>query len=154
MKKSGVLIAVAAVVILAGAAFVISRGGDEDKANKTTSPPPAATISEPPDPSSQINPGISDEAFNDASVIISYNEDGFSPALSTVKPGAKVLVKNTSQRNLDFASDPHPVHTANTELNTGSIPPASVKTFTASKTGTWGFHNHLRPGDTGTITVE
>ena len=52
---------------------------------------------------------------------------------------------------MQFDSDPHPVHTDDTELNVGHVEPGGSMTFTVNKTGTHGYHNHLNPGDTGTI---
>ncbi len=152
MKKSGALIALGIVIILAAGGFALTRDGGEDtKTNQNTTTTPTTT--EPPAPTPPVTSPTTNDNAN-ASTIIFYSNDGFSPASSTVKTGSTVTVKNASSRKLEFASDPHPVHTENQELNIEAIPSGESKTFTVTKVGTWGFHNHLRPADTGTLTVE
>lgn len=89
-----------------------------------------------------------------AAVTINYSDDGFSPKSVTVKAGSVVAVKNNSGVRLDFASDEHPSHRLNTELNLGLISAGETKSFTPSTKGEYGVHNHLRPGDNMTIIVE
>ena len=55
---------------------------------------------------------------------------------------------------MQFDSDPHPIHTTNQELNVEIVEPGEVKTFTVTKTGTFGYHNHLNPSQTGKIIIE
>ena len=85
---------------------------------------------------------------------ISYDGSAFEPASVTIKAGQSVKVVNNSQRELDFESDPHPEHTAEPELNAGDIDPGQSKTFTATKAGTWGYHNHLNNSQKGTVIVQ
>ncbi len=85
---------------------------------------------------------------------ISYDGNGFSPDSITVKSGDKVTIKNDSQNDLNFKSNPHPIHTDNTELNVGEVAPGESKTFTVTKVGTWGYHNHLSQTQQGTIIVQ
>lgn len=152
MKKSGALIALAALVVIGGGAFALTRGGD--KGDNTTSGIPPTTKTEPPASTPSTDPRTPDEPINNTSIEITYSDSGFSPASSTAESGAKVTVKNTSSRKLEFASDPHPVHTTNPQLNIGSIAPGDTTTFTVTKSGTWGYHNHLHASDTGTLIVK
>ncbi|HSX16734.1 MAG TPA: cupredoxin domain-containing protein [Patescibacteria group bacterium] len=85
---------------------------------------------------------------------ITYNDDGFSVSPSTVKSGSKVKITNNSKAKIELASNPHPVHTDNPELNRGDVDPGASKTFTLNTKGTWGFHNHYDHVKGGTITVE
>jgi len=84
---------------------------------------------------------------------ITYDGNGFSVSPSKVKAGGTVKVVNNSQSDMNFDSDPHPVHTDEPELNVGEVAPGQSKTFTVTKTGTWGFHNHLDPSQHGSLTV-
>lgn len=84
---------------------------------------------------------------------VTYSTSGFSPASVTVKSGDTVAIKNTSSQALQMDSNPHPAHTDDTDLNVGSVPTGQTVTFTVTKKGTFGFHNHLNPSDTGSITV-
>lgn len=89
-----------------------------------------------------------------AAATITYSESGFSPATVSVKSGDTVAITNSGKGQLQFESDPHPVHTDNPELNVGAVASGQTKTFTVTKTGTWGYHNHLSPSDKGSITVQ
>lgn len=89
-----------------------------------------------------------------ATATITYSDSGFSPSLTTVKAGDTVAIKNTSSGDLQFDSDPHPVHTDDTELNVGTVAPGQTSTFTVTTKGTFGFHNHLNPGDKASITIQ
>jgi len=103
-----------------------------------------------------VNP-VSDRAAAEDSQVtatITYSSNGFSPTIISVKPGGAVKIVNNSSQTLDFASDPHPFHTDNSELNVGFVASGGAKTFMVTKTGSWGYHNHLNSNDTGHINVE
>lgn len=85
---------------------------------------------------------------------IVYSEGGFSPSTTIVGSGSVVAIKNASSDELQFSSNPHPIHTDNTELNVGAVAAGQTKSFTATKKGAFGFHNHLNPSDAAKITVE
>ena len=85
---------------------------------------------------------------------INYTNNGFSPSLTTVKSGDVVAVTNSSSSDLQMQSDPHPTHTDDTDLNVGLVSAGGTKNFTATKIGTFGFHNHLNPSDTAKIVIE
>jgi len=89
-----------------------------------------------------------------AAAVITYNGSTFSLSTNTVKSGDTVKVENKSDKDLDFDSDPHPVHTDNKELNAGDIAPGTSKSFVLTTKGTWGFHNHLNASQNGELTVE
>lgn len=91
---------------------------------------------------------------NEPSATITYSNSGFSPKTVTVTAGAIIAIRNTSSSDMQFDSDPHPVHTDDTELNVGTVAPGKTVTFKVTTTGTHGYHNHLNPGDTGTIIVQ
>jgi plastocyanin len=89
-----------------------------------------------------------------ATATITYSGSSFSPNSVTVKSGDTVAIKNTSSDTLEFDSNPHPVHTDNTELNVGSVAPGEGMTFTVTTKGTYHYHNHLDASQGGTIIVE
>ena len=89
-----------------------------------------------------------------ASATITYSNSGFSPNSVTVKSGDTVAIKNTSSSDLQYDSDPHPVHTDDEELNVGTVAPGQTATFTVTTKGTFGYHNHLNASDTGTIIIQ
>lgn len=85
---------------------------------------------------------------------INYEAGSFGPAEITVKSGDTVTLVNKSSETIEVNSDPHPTHVNNNELNVGSVGPGETRTFTLTKTGTWGYHNHLNESQTGTIIVQ
>jgi len=135
-KTSRIIIAVVAVIIIAGGAVWFMM------AKKTAAP--AATDTSSSDSNTS----------GDVASTITYNGSFFKVSNDRIKSGSIVKVSNNSDKELDFDSDPHPVHTDNTELNEGDIAPGKSKIFTLVKVGTWGFHNHLDASQHGTITVE
>ncbi|MEK9147155.1 MAG: cupredoxin domain-containing protein [Patescibacteria group bacterium] len=90
-------------------------------------------------------------------VVVEVTEDGFSPAQVTVQSGSNLTYKNTGSAKVQIASDPHPTHTANSEVTEGDfvieIAPGASATVTLAKTGTWGIHSHLNPGTRAKVTV-
>jgi plastocyanin len=89
-----------------------------------------------------------------AAATITYSNSGFSPSTTTVKAGDVVAINNTSSGDMQLDSNPHPIHTDDTDLNVGLVGAGQTKTFTVTQKGTFGFHNHLNPGDTATIIVQ
>lgn len=116
----------------------------------------APGVSNTPSASRQQTNDPSTSQLQTASIAatITFNGNGFSPSLTTVKTGDTVQVTNKSSQELDFDSDPHPTHTDEPELNVGPISPSASKTFTVTKAGHWGYHDHLNPSITGALDVE
>ncbi len=85
---------------------------------------------------------------------ITYMSTGFQPAVTNVKVGSTVTIKNADSEAMQMDSDPHPAHTDEPELNVGVVKSGESKTFTVTKAGTWGIHNHLSPGETGKIVAQ
>lgn len=146
MKKW--IITLVIVVIVAAGAFALTRDSDN---NKTTNPSNNTGTDTSSQTQSTTPPASSDQS---AEATITYSGSGFSPSKIIVKSGTTVTVKNTSSNDLQFNSDPHPIHTDNTDLNVGTVAPGQSQTFTANKKGTFGYHNHLNPSEKGTIVVE
>lgn len=90
-------------------------------------------------------------------IVLEITESGFSPAQVTVQSGSNLTYKNTGSAKVQIASDPHPVHTANSELTEGDfvleIAPGASATVTLAKVGTWGIHNHLSLGMRAKVVV-
>ena len=89
-----------------------------------------------------------------AAATITYDGSGFSPATTTVKSGDTVAIKNTSSSDMQLDSNPHPVHTDDTDLNVGMVGAGQTVTFKVTKKGSFGFHNHLNPSQTAKIVIE
>jgi plastocyanin len=95
-----------------------------------------------------------------------YNAQGFSPATVTIAKGGTVTWVNQSGAGMWVASDQHPSHTgyAGTSRQQhcpdtsgtafDQCAPGDKYSFTFSKTGTWGFHNHVNATANGTVIVK
>lgn len=126
-KGIKIVIAIVVVGVLAAGAVWWMRNSDRNKATETPDKTATATIT--------------------------YTEEGFSPAEVTVTSGEAIKFVNDSDSEIDPASDPHPVHTKNRELNVGDLAPGEAKTITVTTKGTWGYHNHYKASAKGVITV-
>lgn len=148
-KATKAIIAIIFVIVVAGAAiWALSR---EDKKDADTSTP---NTSQNTNQQAETPNQTNEESPASVASTITYTNDGFQVSNDTIKAGDTVKVVNNSDQTLDFSSDPHPVHTDNSELNAGDIAPGESKTFMIEKKGKWGFHNHLQSSHHGEITVE
>lgn len=142
MNRSVLVGIVVLVVLAAGAWYIIKKPSYKapSSGNGTSQSSQSSTA---PSGSSQ-----------NAADTITYDGNGFSPASLTVQSGATVTIKNTSSETVQFQSNPHPTHTDDTDLNVGAVNPGSSQTFTVTKKGTFGYHNHLNPSQQGSITIQ
>ncbi|KKR70275.1 MAG: hypothetical protein UU13_C0009G0004 [Candidatus Nomurabacteria bacterium GW2011_GWB1_40_7] len=95
--------------------------------------------------------------------IVTYANGGFSPNSLMVKKGDIVTFKNQSSQSMWVASAMHPTHLTYPTVGgcIGStfdacqgIQPGGSWSFKFDISGTWKYHNHLSPSDTGVIVVE
>ncbi len=159
MKKGNLVsVVVVAILLLGAGAFALARNSTSepvatDSTTKTSTPDDSdetAATDTAPTTSTDTTPSTEQTS----AATITYSNSGFGPATVTIKSGGKVTVKNTSSRTIDFNSDPHPAHSDNSELNIGTVSADSSRTFTVTKTGTWGYHDHIDPTQTGNVVVE
>lgn len=127
-------------------ALVVIVGGGYALLHKSSYKSPSVNSSQSQSSSSSSNQNTQNT--------ISFDGNQFSPASITVKSGTTVTIKNTSSQDLQMDSNPHPVHTDDTDLNVSLVSPGQSITFTVTKTGTFGYHDHLDPSIQGKITIE
>ncbi len=85
---------------------------------------------------------------------ISYTNNCYTPANRTIKKGDTIKFINNSTRSMEPASDDHPSHTIYSAFDANNdIAPSGTYSFTFTKVGTWGYHDHNKPSCMGTITV-
>jgi plastocyanin len=130
-KTTRTLLAVSVIAILAVGGYLALRSPKSD---------------------SPTSPGTN--TTKEAAATITFDGKGFSPASVTVKAGDTIRITNSSSDPLSFNSDPHPTHTDEPELNVGDVSTGSSQTFTVTKSGTWGYHNHFDQSQRGSITVQ
>lgn len=73
---------------------------------------------------------------------VTISASGVSPATLTVRSGTVVTFQNNDTVSHQIASNPHPVHTDLPGFER-LIAPGATYTFTFSKVGSWGYHDHL-----------
>ncbi len=97
---------------------------------------------------------------------VSYDGNSFSPSQVTIAMGGTVTFTDTSGK-MWLASNPHPVHdgydgtTRSTHCAAGYSGPApfdecsggSSFSFTFTKVGMWGYHDHMNTGAQGVVNV-
>lgn len=136
------IIGLIAVVVIVGGYLLMHKSSSK-------------TVTTTPSTSSQSQSSSSTPASNQSAAdTITFDGSQFSPATLTVKSGTMVTIKNTSSQDVQMQSNPHPTHTDDTDLNVGLVAAGQSKTFTVTKTGTFGYHDHLDPGIQGKITIE
>lgn len=95
--------------------------------------------------------------------VVTYTDDGYSPAVLKVKVGDTVVFKNAGSGTMRVASADHPTHKVypttggclgSTFDACKSIGPQESWSFRFDLAGSWRYHNHFHPSFTGTITVE
>lgn len=86
--------------------------------------------------------------------VVTLTQDGFSSSTLTVKAGTKVTWINKSGGQATVNSNPHPIHTSYPPLNLGNFSEGGTPSLVFDKPGTYQYHNHLNPSQTGTIIVQ
>jgi plastocyanin len=127
---------IAIIVVVA----VLAVGGVLASSHKKTPAPAATNNSATNSTSTNSNTQSSQNSESTAANTITYSSSGFSPKTLTVKAGDKVTIKNTSSNTIQFDSNPHPIHTDDEDLNAGVVEAGQSTSFTANKTGTFGYH--------------
>lgn len=102
-------------------------------------------------------------------IIVTYTDDGYSPAEITIQLGQTVRFINQSSGDMWPASAVHPTHEVydGTTLREHCVDGASDTfdacrgiavgesyAFTFDKQGTWRYHDHLDASEFGSITVQ
>lgn len=153
-----ILAAIVAAVVLLGGYFIF-RGSYQPAptSQSQTNIQPSQPQSEPvPVSNGQLPPAPAISA-------VVYTDGGYSPAILKIKVGTTVTFQNQSSRPMWTASAVHPTHRVypTTGGCLGStfdackgIQPGGTWSFKFDFPGTWKYHNHLNPSDTGTIVIE
>lgn len=121
--------------------FVLLKG---TFSKNTTSTNPAQTQT-----TTSTNPKTQEK-----SVTIKLNKTGFNPASVDTGIGTRVVFINESGEMATVNSDDHPTHTKFPFLNLGEFGNGSSVQAVFDKAGTFTYHNHLNPGQKGTVVVK
>lgn len=148
------------VVILIGAYLFFT--------NKPVNPAPEPANSSAT--TARMNTGASTTPLNAGQIgaTVTLTASGYSPATITIKQGQSVTFVDQNGSPMWVTSNPHPTHTAydgtseQTHCAAGYTGPAPFDecvattnkfTFTFTKIGTWGYHDHRSPETGGTVVV-
>lgn len=143
-KKSIVAVAVVIIVVVAGI-VIWKMNSKQDRLPDMT--PIASENSE--------TPSVQNENPAPKALTVLLTDEGFSPETMIITAGDTIIFINQSSGKMHVASDPHPFHTTYPEFNQKqSVDAGGTYSFTFTKVGTWGFHNHLNPSAQGTIVVQ
>lgn len=86
---------------------------------------------------------------------LSYTDTGFVPKTITVSVGTKIMWKNTGDKPMWVASAVHPTHQDLPGFDQlTSMGKGGAYAYTFTQKGTWKYHNHVFPADTGIVVVE
>ncbi len=131
--KGLVIAAIIIAVVIVGGIFFFAK---QNPNTSNSTPTPTAT----------------QQAEN--ATVITLTKTGFTPNNITVKAGTTVKWVNNSGAVGQVDSDPHPVHTSYPAMNFQPFSEGSSVELVFDKAGTYHYHNHLNPSQTGTITVQ
>lgn len=157
-KNNKIIVTAIIIVVIVGIIYVFYAKP------QTTQAPSTSTNDNIPNQSVLINkPTVGIPML----ATVTYDGDNFSPASITIKQGGTVSFVDKSVSPMWIASNPHPVHTGYDGTNrethcatgyVGSKPfdecsSGTSFSFMFSEIGSWGYHNHLNSGVTGTVVV-
>lgn len=154
-KIAGIVVVV--VLIIAGIWYLSSQNA-----------PATTTVGQTPSTGSQMAPATSTPTAS--GVTVTYSSNGFSPANVSISAGTLVTFVNNGSEGMWIASDPHPSHqgydgTTRSQHcaqnysgpapfdECASVPPGGSWSFTFTKVGAWGYHNHADATNAGHVTV-
>ncbi len=103
-----------------------------------------------------VNVNVNSSATNTPSVkTVTVTSSGFSPAVVTVKVGDTVTFVNNDSGAHWPASNPHPTHTGLSGFDAlRGLTAGQSYSFTFTRVGTFGYHDHLNVLLTGMVIVE
>src|SRR3989344_2819564 len=158
MNKTIVTIAIIAVVLVGG--YFLLKGTYQLVLSVPLTQPSASESSSQKQPSQQPPASQAPVVKENA---VTYTNSGYLPSTLTVKKGETVTFKNQSSRAMWTASAVHPTHRGypttggclgSTFDACAGIQPGNSWSFKFDISGTWQYHNHMSPGDTGTIDIQ
>ncbi|MEK7156572.1 MAG: plastocyanin/azurin family copper-binding protein [Patescibacteria group bacterium] len=160
MTQNGWIAVIVGLLIIAAGAWWFTSG-NQSAGNEAVIPAPQDTTS---DTGAQVGVDVN---VNTApmTATVTYSGSSYSPQEVTIRKGGTVTWKNASGSNMWVASAQHPAHTAYSGTSRTEHCPDTSRTafdqcvgggdysFTFTKTGTWGYHDHLNSSAFGKIVV-
>jgi len=141
MNNKLILVALVVVVVAAGAFLLLNNNAGNNRQTQDTQ-----------NTQNQSLTPTQTEAMQEPNVTVTSS--GFEPQTVTVKTGTRVVWTNESGTQVTVSSAVHPTHLLFPFLNLGNFADGSSVSVVFEKPGVYKYHNHLNPGQTGTVTVE
>lgn len=145
-----------ALIVLMGGYFLLN-GSKQDQSTQTQTESTGRVEASPTViiPSVVVPTESTTGAKMTKSIDIEYTKNGFVPQSVTVKEGTIVTWTNEGGGSMWVASAPHPAHTALPGFDQlKSVGKDGTYSYTFAKVGSWKYHNHVGPSDTGVVVVE
>ena len=79
---------------------------------------------------------------------------GFAPNAMTLAPGSRVTWIALDGSLPFIASNPHPIHTEESGLQSGTLRMGETYSYTFNAAKTYGYHNHNSSSQSGTVTIQ
>lgn len=141
MNKVYIIVGVV-VLVLAGVTFYSTTQTQEQT---KISPSPTESVE-------SVTPATS--TVSQEEIMVTITTSGFEPKTLSVKAGTKVTWTNKSRGISNVSSAIHPTHLVYPALNLGDIANGESVSLVFDKEGTYKYHNHLNPTQTGMVVVE
>ncbi len=156
MNNKILLFVVVGVLLLAGV-FVLSK--NQGTLGPTNQVQPTAEVEDRDDAVEKEDEAIEkedkdEEEDKEERTVVLLTEAGFEPQSVTVKVGAKVVWTNKTSQTAEVRSAKHPTHLVYPPLNLGNFEPRESVSLVFTEPGSYNYHNHLNPGEVGTVVVE
>ena len=158
------IVLVIALILLAGGVWYFAS-----RPNTAGEATTQMEVSEVPGETTATSTPTPDTAPSGKTVTVTYNGTSFSPATVTISKGDTVRFVNSGTGSMWVASAVHPSHNVydgttradHCGSSYAGIAPfdqckAAKETysFTFTKAGTWGYHDHVNAGATGKVVVQ
>ena len=168
MNNKIIIGVIVVLVVLVGGYFWVTGMNKEIPNDQATVPTDSQTNNETPVP--VVNVEVESNAnVTTTNYEVVYTNSGFSSSPLTIKVGDTVTFKNQSSGNMWVGSAMHPTHMVYSGTNLQAHcpdaenndfdqcqngAPGTSWSFTFTKAGSWGYHNHANSTHFGKIIVE
>ncbi|PIZ97377.1 MAG: hypothetical protein COX79_02475 [Candidatus Levybacteria bacterium CG_4_10_14_0_2_um_filter_36_16] len=138
-----------AIIVLLALTFLIGGGNVTNKIKQT------GLSSQPNNTLATTTPILTQIPNPNPGETIMVTIHGFVPDTLRIKKGTSINFANFADTAVDIESADHPTHKLYPQLNIGTIEASdTTDPLLYDKLGTYKYHNHLKPEQTGTIIVE
>lgn len=161
MNNKIIIVVVVAAVMVLGGYFLLKSPAYKTPSSNLPTQAPSQETQIPSVPPTQTP--VAQETSSVNQNVVTYIDTGYSPGTLRVKAGTIITFKNESSQSMWTASAVHPTHGSypttggcigSTFDTCTGIQPDGSWSFKFDVVGTWKYHNHLSPSNTGTIAVE